>query len=105
MRPVARGAAAFTFGEQPRLHRRANLFEARHHERIEVEVERVAEGRDEDDGAGGAGLMTVEHELRTDRKRAGWGKRGLVRVDSGGRRILKKKKHTINKYSKRQTRR
>src|SRR3546814_17291541 len=32
------------------------------------------------------------HRISTDRKSGGWGKRGSVRVEPGGRRVTKKKK-------------
>ncbi len=60
----AHGAAAFALGHQAAVHGGADHFDAERHQRIEVVVERIAEGRDEDHGAGGSGLVVVVHDLR-----------------------------------------
>ena len=60
----AHGAAALALGHQAAVHGGADHFDAQRHQRIEVVVERIAERRDEDHGAGGAGLVVVVHDLR-----------------------------------------
>ena len=46
------------------MHGRAQLLDLQGNQGIEVVVERVAKGRDKDDGAGGTGLVMVVDDLR-----------------------------------------
>ena len=46
-RRAAHARAALALGYEPAVHRRADLVEFGHHQRIVIEVERVAERRDE----------------------------------------------------------
>ncbi len=53
--------ARLSFGCQPRVDRRPHRIDAKHDQRIEVVVERIAERRREEDRASRSGLMMVVH--------------------------------------------
>jgi len=63
-RARARRHARLVLGQETRRHRRAHQVNPCRNQRVEVVVERIAEGRRKHHRAGGAGLVVVVHDLR-----------------------------------------
>ncbi len=63
-RPGTHRGSRLPLGHEPRMHGRADHFDAKRHQRVEVVVERIAERRCEHDGAGRTGLVVVIDDLR-----------------------------------------